>query len=53
MRWARSRLSALLSGASPGFTLPEVLVVVSIMAVAGGLVGGAIFQALGIERITR
>ena len=50
MSWAKTRLRALISGSSPGFTLPEVLVSVSIMAIAVGVVGGAIFQALGIER---
>ena len=50
MRWMNSRLSTLLAGSSPGFTLAEMLVGMSIMAVGIGLIGGGIFQALGVER---
>ena len=43
-------LRAQLSGASPGFTLPEALVGVTVTILATAFIGGAIFQALGTQR---
>jgi len=39
-----------IAGSSRGFSLPELLVSIAIMSLALGLIGGGIFQALGIER---
>ncbi len=50
MRWLKTKLRGLLAGSSPGFTLAELLVSVGIMTLAAGLVGGGIFQALGLSQ---
>lgn len=50
MRWLKARLRSLLSGSSDGFTLAEVLVTVGLLSITMSLMGGSIFQALGIVR---
>ena len=45
-----SRLSRVLDRASPGFTLAELLVSLSILGISMGLIGSGIFQAFGLER---
>ena len=46
----RSWLSRVLDRASPGFTLPEVLVSLSILGISTGLMGSSIFQAYALDR---
>jgi len=50
IRLLKAKLKALLGGSSPGFTLAEVLVTVGLMGIIMSLMGGALFQALGIQR---
>ena len=45
-----SSLSRLLDRASPGFTLAELLVSLSILGISMGLIGSGIFQAFALER---
>lgn len=45
-----SRLSRVLDRASPGFTLVELLVSLSILGMSMGLIGSGIFQAFALER---
>ncbi len=45
-----SRLSRVLDRASPGFTLVELLVSLSILGISMGLIGAGIFQAFALER---
>ncbi len=44
------KLSRILDRASPGFTLAELLVSLSILGISMGLIGSAIFQAFALER---
>ncbi len=50
MDWLKLRLKRLISGSSAGFTLVETLVSVAILSMGIGLIGGGIFQVLGLER---
>ena len=49
-RAVASRLSRVLDRASPGFTLAELLVSLSILGMSMGLIGSGIFQAFALER---
>ena len=49
-RAVASRLSRVLDRASPGFTLVELLVSLSILGMSMGLIGSGIFQAFALER---
>ncbi len=44
------KLSRILDRASPGFTLAELLVSLSILGISTGLIGSGIFQAFALER---
>ncbi len=46
----KPKLRELLVGSSRGFTLAELLVSVAILGVGMGLIGGGLYQALGIWR---
>lgn len=47
------RMRSVLRGSSGGFTLVEMLVTVGLMAITTGVIGGGIFQSLGIVRYWR
>ncbi len=49
-RAAGSWLSRVVDGASPGFTLAEMLVSLSILGISTGLIGSGIFQAFALDR---
>lgn len=52
MAWLRRTLKRL-HAHNAGFTLPEVVVVVGILALGTALVGGGVFQSLSVQRFWR